>query len=166
MATNARLGNIDLGTLSVVSTAKIRETFEVLSADERWVLARFIRKVNDLKTSTFAQQPIGLAGALMAGESHLGGQAWEISLNLPSEESLKAVIGDFGQLYTDSNPTSAARVLSILKRRALERDSPAGREAIHALKKIREHLRSRGEDDPVASILDFDPTGTFRERSP
>ncbi len=92
----------------------IQHMFRPLTADERCRAERFVRKVGELRGSSFAGQPIGLAGELTPGATHAGGQAWGITLKLPSEESLKAVIGDFRQLYTDKNPTSAMSVLKIL----------------------------------------------------
>jgi hypothetical protein len=149
-----------------VTASAIEDAFSPLSVQDRWRVERFIRKVNDLKASTFVQQPIGMSGAAVPGESHLGGQAWEIGLNLPSEESLKAIIGDFRQLYTDSNKTSAASVLNILKRSAHDRGTDSGVKAIAAMKELGIQLQSRRKRDPVASVFDAGQAGLLTERSP
>jgi len=73
----------------------------------------------------------------LPGASHLGGQAWNLGVDVPNEALLKSVIGDFRLLYTDTNRSSAMRVLKILERSAYERGTPTGRAAIEALKEIR-----------------------------
>ncbi|MFP5326106.1 MAG: hypothetical protein ACLGHT_01335, partial [Acidimicrobiia bacterium] len=95
--------------------------FTPLSAEERWALERFVSRVDRLRGSQFAASQSGLRATLLPGATVLGGPAFQIGVDGPPEEAVREVIGDFRQLYTDSNNASAAKVAAILKRRAYER---------------------------------------------
>jgi len=145
---------------------QIRDAFSAPTEQDCTDLKRFIRKVDALQASAFMEHRFGMHGELLPGTSHLGGQAWNLGIDVPDEVLLKSVIGDFRLLYTDTNRSSAMRVLKILQRSAYERGTPAGRAAIEALKEIRKYLQERRKTDPVGQILDADQVGTLVARSP
>lgn len=145
---------------------QVRDAFSAPTEQDRVDLERFIRKVDALRASAFMEHRFGMHGELLPGASHLGGQAWNLGIDVPDEALLKSVIGDFRLLYTDKNRSSAMRILKILQRSAYERGTPAGRAAIEALKEIRKHLQERRKTDPVGQILDADQHGTLVARSP
>jgi hypothetical protein len=144
----------------------VRDAFSAPTEQDRIDLQRFIRKVDALQASGFMEHQIGMHGELLPGASHVGGQAWNLGIDVADEALLKSVIGDFRLLYTGTNRSSATRVLKILQRSANERGTPAGRAAIEALRKIRKYLQERRKTDPVGQILDADQDGTLVARSP
>jgi hypothetical protein len=152
--------------MSMPTKDQVRDAFSVPTEQDRTDLKRFIRKVDGLHGSAFMEHQIGMRGELLPGASHLGGQAWNLGVEVPNEALLKSVIGDFRLLYTDTNRSSAMRVLKILERSAYERGTPTGRTAIEALKEIRKYLHERRKTDPVGQILDADQDGTLVARSP
>ena len=145
---------------------QIRDAFSSPTDRDRIDLERFIRKVDALRASAFMEHRFAMHGELLPGVSHLGGQAWNIGIDVPDEELLKSVIGDFRLLYTDQNRSSATRILKILQRCAHERGTSTAQAAVKALKEIRKYLGQRRKIDPVGQILDADEDGTLVARSP
>jgi hypothetical protein len=129
-------------------------------------VARFIRRFDALAGSEFMKHPIGLNGELLPGVSPTGDPAWNVSVRLPPEESVKPIIGDFRMLYTDTNQCSAMRVLRILSRSASARGTSEGRDAIEALRDIRQQLQERRKSDPAGKILETSQDGSLVERPP
>lgn len=147
-------------------SAPLTYIFSPLSADERWALERFVSKVDGLNASSFAKSETKLRGTMIPGASYLGGPAWQIGVDGPEEEAVKAVVGDFRQLYTDSNNASAAKVLKILQNSAYARGTDAGREMIGRLRALRKALQNRRKRDPRGKMLEEDGSGGSVERSP
>lgn len=145
---------------------RIAYSFAPLSGDDRWALERFVRKVDSLNASTFAHTKTGLRAQAIPGVSYLGGPAWRMGITGPSEEEIKAVIGDFRQLYTATNRASAARVLNILKCSAHARGTDTSRKMIASLKALGATLRHRAKHDPRGMLLEEDSLGVSAERSP
>src|ERR1700722_7726350 len=106
---------------------QLREAFSVPTEQDRVDLERFIRKVDALRGSAFMEHRFGMHSELLPDALHLGGQAWNLGIDLPEEALLKSVIGDFRLLYTDKNRSSAMRILKILQHSAYERDTPTAR---------------------------------------
>lgn len=140
--------------------------FRPLSEEERWALERFVARVDRLRASRFAQSESGLRATLIPGATVLGGPAWQIAIDGPPEEAVREVIGDFRQLYKDAGQTSAAKVISILKHSARERDTDAGRAMITRLKELTTIIERRRKADPRGKLLEEDAGGVFVERSP
>lgn len=103
---------------------------------------------------------------MVPGENVLGGQAWEIRPSGPDQEAVKAVIGDFRQLWTDHRPTSAMSVLKILRGSAKRRGSAAGAELVSQLEVFRRRLLERKSVDPGGKMLVEGEFGESREIAP
>jgi hypothetical protein len=144
----------------------LSDLFAPLTATERKRLRRFVRKANELAGSRFAQTRPELTVKMLPGQTEAGGQAWEVRPSGADQEAVKAVDGDFRQLWTDSNPTSAASVLSILKNAAKRRGSKASREVIKELRKFGRRLEERGRTDPRGKMLVEVEFGVSREMEP
>lgn len=71
---------------------------------ERGVLERFVRKIEALQDSEFPKADLNIIATPCAGPGPRGGQGWSFGLDGPDEREVKAVIGDFRQIYTDHNP--------------------------------------------------------------
>lgn len=142
------------------------DIFSPLSDDQRSVLERFVRKVNELNESSFAKSATGLKGTMIPEGQVLGGQAWQITVDGPPEESIKAVVGDFRQLYAENSNSSAMKVVKILSERANARGTDASREVIGQLRAFRKELRTRGTVDPRGKMLEEDESGGTVQRSP
>ena len=140
--------------------------FMPLGGQDRWSVERFVRKVDALNESEFSRSTSAVRGTLIPGETFLGGPAWQIGVDGPGEAAVKAVIGDFRQLYGDHNRASAAKVLKILQRSAHARGTDAGRDMIAKLKGLRNALRDRRERDPRGKLLEETRSGAMVERPP
>src|SRR5438128_9803647 len=110
---------------------------------ERGVLERFVRKIEALQDSEFPKADLNIIATPCAGPGPRGGQGWSFGLDGPDEREVKAVIGDFRQIYTDHNRTSANSVLKMLKRHAYERGTDSSRRMIHELKSFGKQLGKR-----------------------
>jgi hypothetical protein len=145
---------------------KASQAFDPFTADELWALRRFVRKVDELKDSAFAQSETTLKGVMIPGAETLGGPAFQIGVEGPSEEQVKAVIGDFRQLYTDTNKASAARVMNILKASAKRQGNAISTEVIDALRSLKKRIKRRKAHDPRGVFLEETTLGESVERTP
>lgn len=132
----------------------LSDLFAPVGARDRWVLGRFLRKVAEVQSSRFIQQRPGLRATAINGATYLGGPAWSLSLDGPDQEAVKAVAGDFRQLWSDRESTSAASVIQILKAHAAARGSDGSRVIITQLEALEERLSDRNERDPRAAVLE------------
>ena len=132
----------------------LSDVFAPFSDVERTILERFLRKVRTLEASTFAESETTLRAVPLPGVTALGGPAWQVGVDGPSEESVKAALTDFRQLYTDTNDSSAARVLNILKESAKRRGTDSGQRMVVQLRDRGKLLRARDRKDPRAMVLD------------
>jgi hypothetical protein len=144
----------------------LTDLFAPLTATERKRFRRFVRKTAELASSRFAQTKPGLSVKMLPGQTEVGGQAWEVRPSGADQEAVKAVNGDFRQLWTDSNPTSAASALAILKNAANRRGTEASREVIRELRKFGRVLEERGRTDPRGKMLVEVEFGVSREMEP
>ncbi len=133
--------------------------FSPLSDEDRWALERFVRKVGELQDSGFSESETKIVGMQIPGGTYMGGPAWKIRVDGPSEAEVKTVISDFRQLYTDTTRTSAMKVLKILERRAYERGTDPSKQMIDQLKGLRAELKRRKEEDPRGKFLEEGPEG-------
>lgn len=140
--------------------------FSPIATDDRWVLERFVSKVDSLNASPFRHSETKLRAISIPGTTYLGGPAWQIGVEGPDEQAVKAAVGDFRQLYTDNNNASAMKVLKILQRAAFGRDTDASHEMIRHLRGLRRTLEKRRKVDPRGKMLEEDPSGGSTERSP
>jgi hypothetical protein len=145
---------------------KVIQAFDPFTADELWALRRFTRKVDELKGSAFAQSETTLTGVMVPGVETLGGPAFQIGVEGPSEEQVKAVIGDFRQLYTDTNKASASRVMNILKASAKRQGNAISTEVIDALRNLKTRIKRRKAHDPRGVFLEETTQGESVERTP
>jgi hypothetical protein len=140
--------------------------FSPISADDRWVLQRFVSKVDALNASSFRDSETKLRATAIPGATYLGGPAWHMRVEGPDEQAVKAVVGDFRQLYTDSSNASAMKVLKILQAAGYQRGTDASREMIEQLRALRGVLKQRKKFDPRGKLLEEDPAGGSVERTP
>ena len=143
-----------------------RGSLPPLSADDRWVLERFVRKVDELRESAFTQSETKLRGTMIPGATYLGGPAVQMAVDGPSEEMVKAVAVDFRQIYTDTNNASAMRVMKILQDSARRRGSDEGEEIVTAIRDLRKRIQGRKQHDPRGVFLEETELGEFREKTP
>lgn len=132
----------------------LNEVFAPFSDAERRVLERFLRKIDALKASSFAQTESALRATPLPGVTAAGGPAWKVGVEGPSEESVKAAVVDFRQFHTDQNLSSAARVLNVLKASAKRRGTDAGQRMTGRLRDLGKSLEERARRDPRATVLD------------
>jgi hypothetical protein len=149
-----------------ISSDKLKTAFGPFTADELRVLRRFTSKVDELKASAFARSETKLSVAMLPGETVLGGQAFQFGVDGPSQEAVKAVAGDFRQLYSERNNASTLRVMNILKASAHRSGSPEGKEFIDALRGLRDRIKRRKTHDPRGKILEESGPNESVERTP
>jgi len=140
--------------------------FTPLAERDRLVLERFVRKVDELRGSRFAGTQTALRATFLPGVTAVGGPAWNIAATGPDDEAVKAVVGDFRQLYTDHNPTSGTSVIKILSRSASRRGTDAGARMCSALRELRREMARRRLEDPRGKLLEEQLDGSTAERSP
>lgn len=145
---------------------KATQAFDPFTTSELWALRRFVRKVDELKDSAFAKSETTLKGVMIPGAETLGGPAWQIGVEGPSEEQVKAVIGDFRQIYIDTNQASAARVMNILKASAKRRGNAISAEVIDALRRMKTRIKRRKTHDPRGVFFEETTLGESVERTP
>lgn len=140
--------------------------FSPFSEGEWEVLGRFERKVGFLQESEFpgASLDIKLIPVPVPGPS--GGQGWAIGIDGPDEREVKSIIGDFRQLYTDRNRTSARSVLKMLIGHARVRDTDASQSLFLQLKAFGKQLGHRKDNDPRGYVLEGEHGGESIKRSP
>ena len=140
--------------------------FSPFSEREWDALGRFVRKVGALQESEFpsASLDIKLTPVPVAGPA--GGQGWAIGVDGPDEREVKAVIGDFRQIYTDRNRTSARTVLKMLTGHARARETDASRSLSCELKAFGKRLGQRKDNDPRGYVLEGARAEESIKRSP
>lgn len=146
--------------------ARLSDFFAPLTAAERTRLRRFLRKAAELAGSRFAASKPELRARILPGQTEAGGQAWEIVPSGADQEAVKAASGDFRQLWTDSNRSSAASAMSILKNAAKRNGSDKSRKMIANLREFGEELKERGRTDPRGKVLTEADGGGSREMPP
>lgn len=140
--------------MAVQDAPALGDLFAPVGSRDRWVLERFLRKVNEVRSSRFIQRRPGLRATAIPGATYMGGPAWNLSLDGPDQEAVKAVAGDFRQLWSDRETASAARVIEILKGSAAARGSDASGVIISQLQSLEKRLRDRNERDPRGAVLE------------
>lgn len=149
-----------------LKTENFRGGFSLFSEDERWVLNRFLRKAEELRSSAFAAAETSLSMESIPGASHLGGPAWQLKAEGPSQEAVMAVILPFRQLYVETNKSSVARVANILKVSARRSGTSAGDEVIAFLRALKRDMSKRLAHDPYGSHMEETSLGESEVRTP
>jgi hypothetical protein len=149
-----------------LNTDIFRGGFSSFPVDERWVLDRFLRKVNELNGSAFAGSETSLGMESIRGATYLGGPAWQVKTEGPSEETVMAVMLAFRQLYVETNRTSAARVINILSRSGQRSANAAGGEVIAFCRTLKRDMKRRLTHDPRGVFLEESGPGEAIERTP
>ncbi|MGN6255335.1 MAG: hypothetical protein ACTHO8_10220 [Solirubrobacterales bacterium] len=140
--------------------------FSPFSEGEWDVLGRFERKVRFLQESEFPGASLDIKLVPVPAPGPGGGQGWAIGIDRPDEREVKSIIGDFRQIYTDSNRSSARSVLKMLRGHARDRDTDASQSLFHQLKAFGKHLGHRKENDPRGYVLEGTPDEESVKRSP
>lgn len=140
--------------------------FSPFSEREWEVLGRFERKVGFLQESEFPSATLDIKLIPVPVPGPGGGQGWAIGIDGPDEREVKSIIGDFRQLYTDHNRTSARSVLKMLTGHARLRDTDASQSLFLQLKAFGKHLGQRKDNDPRGYVLEGTPTEESIRRSP
>jgi hypothetical protein len=130
------------------------------------MLERFMRRVTALKESGLLEVEPTIRATPLPGQFVVGGPAWQIAVNRADENLVKAAVGDFRLVYTDSAPVSAARALRVLSSSAKRAGTSAGERAIDDLRLMRKRLQERRKIDPRGRLLEEAPDGGTIERSP
>jgi len=88
--------------------------FSPISADDRWVLQRFVSKVDALNASSFRDSETKLRATAIPGATYLGGPAWHMRVEGPDEQalSLQSAMRDYLSYWTLIRNLAAA----VLKR--------------------------------------------------
>ncbi len=154
-----------MGT-SPTSRPPLPYLFSPFSDVERETLERFVRKVRGLQESQFPNASLNIIITPAPGPGPHGGQGWTVQIDGPDERGVKLIIGDFRQIYTHTNRTSAPRIITMLKSHAHERGTDASRRMIHELKDFGKQMRRRKREDPRGYYLEETPDGGSIKRSP
>lgn len=110
------------------------EVYEPFTAPEREVLGTFVGNVRSLGKMRFFEQVPKSASITY---DNTGPRAEMVE---PEDEAVRAAITLFRQIYTSTEPASAAAALKILKRRVRGRPGPYQAEALEAIKELRSWL--------------------------
>jgi hypothetical protein len=140
--------------------------FSPFSEGEWEVLGRFERKVRFLQESEFPRASLDIKLIPVPVSGPGGGQGWAVGIDGPDEKEVKSIIGDFRQIYTDHNRTSARSVLKMLTGHARVRDTDASQSLFHQLKAFGKHLGQRKDNDPRAYLLEGTAGEESTKRSP
>lgn len=112
-------------------------------------LRQFVSNVEQLAASSFFDAP---AGKLTIS----GGTDTPLSTEMPyaGEEAVRAIAGLFRQLYSHTEPTSFPALRNLLSEHILQHPSPRQREALDAVKELRDIERQilRG-DGQIALVM-------------
>lgn len=152
--------------MTTVATVPLSYVFAPLGVEERRALERFIRRVDAVNASGLTKGTVGLRATNIPGATYLGGPAWQIQSDGLDEQTVKAAVGDFRQIYTESSSVSAAKALRVLSASAGRRRTPASREMIEKLRAMKKTLAKRRREDPRGKLLEEDGDGALVERSP
>lgn len=126
-------------------------------------MERFARKVGFLQASEFPSACLNIIATPSPVRGPTGGQGWTFGVDGPSEKEVKSIIGDFRQIYTDKNETSARSILKMLDGHARRRGTDVSRDLSIELKEFGKHLGNRKKHDPRAYVLEEGHEG---KRSP
>lgn len=143
-----------------------RGGFFPFTDDEQWVLERFLRKVDELKSSSFVESQPSLRMESIPGTTYLSGPAWQLKAEGPSQEAVMAVILAFRQLYIETNKASAARVMNILSLSGQRSETAAGKEVIAFVRALKRDMKKRLAHDPRGVFLEESGSGELLERTP
>jgi hypothetical protein len=108
------------------------DIYRPFTDEEREVLSAYVANVRDLGTMRFYEQIPRNASFTWDGKGA------HVDMAEPDPQDLRAAVAAFRQIYTHTEPTSAVRVLNILKRSIRGRNAPRRDEALAALKELRE----------------------------
>lgn len=108
-----------------------------MTDDELSELRRYVNQVERLASCSFFENP----GGKLTISSEIG-KPVAMEHAHAGDEAMRAVVPIFRQLYTDTAPASAARVMSIIKQSAHRTGTEEGRELIALL---RDHARLHKE---------------------
>lgn len=129
-------------------------------------MERFARRVGFLQESDFPNASLNIVATPVPGPGPRGGQGWAFGVDGPDEKEVKSIIGDFRQIYTDHNRTSARTVLKMLTGHARARETDASRSLFHQLRAFGKHLGHRKDNDPRGCVLEESVEGDSVKRSP
>lgn len=149
-----------------LKTDIFRGGFSPFTDHELWVLDRFRRKVGELNGSVFAESKTSLKMESIPGATYLGGPAWQVKAEGPSQEAVRAVVLAFRQLFTNSNETSAARVMNILSLSGQRSETAAGKEVIAFVRALKRDMKKRLAHDRRGVFLEESGSGELVERTP
>lgn len=128
--------------------------FSPFSDDEWNRLERFARKLRCLEESEFPSASLNIVATPVGHPGPLGGRGWAFGVDGPAESQVKQVIGDFRQLYTDPNRTSARSILKMLDGHARTRGTDVARSLSSQLKVFGKRLGKRKKKDPRGYMLE------------
>lgn len=137
-----------------VNGVPITEAFAPFDAAETRRLRRFVKRVEQLRGSSFFETPGHQITATYAG----GGQ-FNIRAESAGDEAVRAVVGPFRELYTDSEPTSAMSALKLLESHARAADRECNERLIEQLRAVRRAIKERRQRDPRGVFLEEQADG-------
>jgi len=137
-----------------VNGVPIAEAFAPFDAAETRRLRRFVRRIEQLRGSSFFETPGHRITATYAG-----GGLFNIRAESAGDEAVRAVIGPFRELYTDSEPTSAMAALKLLEGHARAADRDRNERLIKHLRALRTAIKKRRQQDPRGVSLDEQADG-------
>jgi hypothetical protein len=143
-----------------------RGGFFPFTDDERWILDRFLGKVGEMNRSAFAKSETSLSMESIPGATYLGGPAWQVKTEGPSQEEVTAVMLAFRQLYVETNKASAPRVMNILSLSGKRSSTTAGEEVIAFVRVLKRDMKRRLTRDPYGVFLEETGPGESIERTP
>jgi hypothetical protein len=117
-------------------------------------LRRFVKRVEQLRESSFFDTP---GHRIMA--TFTGGRISNVRAQSAGDEAVRAVIGPFRELYSDSEPTSAMATLKLLEGHARAADRNRNQELIGQLRALRTRIKERRQRDPRGVLLEEQPDG-------
>jgi hypothetical protein len=133
------------------------DIYRPFTDEEREILSACVANVRDLGKMRFYDQiPLNASFTWDGKGAHA-------DMAEPDPQDLRAAVAAFRQIYTHTEPTSAVRVLNIVKRSIRERNALGRDEALAALKELREwpgEILDRGIGLGIAST-----TGRQRKAS-
>src|SRR5437763_976670 len=107
------------------------DIYQPFTDEERDVLGAYLTNVRNLGQMSFYKQIPDKASLTWAGAGVLP------EMDEPNDEAVRAAVTTFRQIYTPTEPSSAAVVLNILKRSIRARNAPERDEALAAIKELR-----------------------------
>jgi hypothetical protein len=138
----------------IVNGVPIGEAFAPFDAAETRRLRRFANRVEQLRGSSFFETPGHQITATYAG-----GGLFNIRAESAGDEAVRAVIGLFRELYTDSEPTSAMSALKLLESHARSAGRDRNERLIEQLRALRTAIKARRQQDPRGVFLEEQADG-------